>query len=165
MKQNLTTKPAIDAYNAAVTKAYFRTLEYAKEMIATLHPYEARCSLEFEESNSDAIFKTHQFVSPVLFLDLHWDLITLQIHFGYECFDTNSELADFSSEFVRALYKFTSKPYTKVNIEDCVHCNNIITTCSDLFEAIDDSNHKRHTFKEIPYKERQSKRKTMQAVA
>jgi hypothetical protein len=165
MKQNLTTKPAIDAYNAAVTKAYFRVLDYAKDMIATLPAYEPRCSLELEESHNHSDVKTHQFVSPVFFLDLHWSLITLQIHFGYEQFDTDSELADFSSEFVRALYKFTSKAYTKVNIEDCVHCNNIITTCSDLFEAIDDSNYKRHTFKEIPFKEKLSKRKAMRAVA
>jgi hypothetical protein len=165
MKSNQRKEQAQLEYNAAVTKAYFRVLTYAKEMIAQLPNYEARCSLELEEGHNTSEFKTHEFISPLLYLSLEWNRLSLQIHFGYENFDTNSELADFSSEFVRALYKFTSRAYTKWNIEDCVHTNNLITTCSELFEVIDDGRNKRHIFKEIPYQEKNLKRKPMQAVA
>ncbi|OOQ61347.1 hypothetical protein [Mucilaginibacter pedocola] len=166
MKQKPNVHPAQLPYNKEVANAYHNVLNAAKRMIAALPAYEARCSLELDEKHSFSDLRIHQFVSPLLYLSLEVGFgDKYYIHFGYEQFDTDHELAGFSSVFLRTLYRLTSKQLTAVNIEDCIHTNNIITTCSELFEVIDDSNHKRHTFKEIRYKPKVSRRKLMKAVA
>ncbi|RFZ81157.1 hypothetical protein DYU05_20585 [Mucilaginibacter terrenus] len=152
-------------YNAEVTKAYHKVLKFAKQMISTLPAYEARCTLELNEKHAFSELKIHQFVSPMLYLSLEvGEQDSYYIHFGYEQFDSESRLADFSSKFVRAIYRLTSRQATTIDIEDCVHTNNLITTCSELYEVIEDSAYNKHVFKEIPYRPKNVKRKLMRAV-
>jgi hypothetical protein len=162
MKHKQQVTQTLSPYNAEVTKAYHKVLKYAKDMIATLPNYETRCSLELSAKHAFSTLKIHQFVSPMLYLSLEvGSQDKMYIHFGFEQFDTESNLAGFSSKFVRELYRLTSRSLTAVNIQT----NNLITTCAELYEVIECSEYNTHVFKEISYRPKVVKRKVMRAVA
>jgi hypothetical protein len=158
--------PKHSAYNVEVAKAYFKVLRMTKQIVAKLDSYEARCTLTQKQKDTYSNIRIHQFVSPLFYLSLEVGCYDkLYIHFGYEQFDVDHDLVGLSSKFVRTLYKYTSASKTELNIEDCVHANYIITTCSELYEAIESSAHHKHTFKAIPFKPKVVRRKVMLAVA
>jgi hypothetical protein len=110
--------------------------------------------------------KEHQLISPVLYLALSTDDDGDRycIQFGFEQFSERNEYTPLTAKFIRMLHKYTSKEQNEVNIEDCIYSPYLMTTCSDLYEATEDSN-KRYPVKVIPYKPHAVKRKQMKAVA
>lgn len=162
-----TSKKAISAYNMTVKTAYFKLLKATTKLLATVEQHELRCTLQ-RQIKSEISFgsKVHEIISPMIYLCLECNFAArLTIHFGFELFQGDNEYAHITSRFIRMLYKLTSVECTGINIEDCVDTNYVLTSCSELYEVIEDSPFKEHTFKLIKYKVTAAQRKQRLSVA
>jgi hypothetical protein len=167
MKQRLINDPNILTYNKLVKAVYYKILKAAKQLIATVERHDLRCTIYLEDKISCYNnVKEQQFISPILYLALLTDDDNehLCIQFGIEQFSERNRYTDITAKFVRMIYQYTSDRANEVNIEDCIYIPDIITTCSDLFEAIESSN-MNYPITVIPYKVATAKRKQMQAMA
>lgn len=157
----------MSAYNMAVKTAYFKLLKAATQLIATVEQHELRCTLQREIKSEISLgSKVHEVISPIIYLSLECnDADRLSIHFGFELFQGDSEYAHITSRFIRMLYKLTAVEQTGINIEDCISTDYVLTSCSELYEVIEDSPFKEHTFKLIKHKVTAAQRKQRLSVA
>lgn len=137
MKTNLNKQAA---YNAAVKAAYFTTLKYARQQLATIEHEELRYSLIREDGNDDKPYKIiHEFLNPLLFLRLdvnaHGDY---QIHYGIETFQQSNQYTTLTAKFIRCLYKLSSHEKGKINIEGALQTDWVLTNCSEAYENIEE---------------------------
>jgi hypothetical protein len=155
------------AYNAAVKESYFKVLKGTKQLLSSVFQHELRCTLQRNNRSTIGFGVTvHEVVSPLIYLSLECnDGERLSIHFGFELFQEESEYSIITSKFVRLLYKLTSVEHTAYNIEQCINTEYVINACSELYETIEDSAHKQHSFSLIAYRPIKPKRNRMQAVA
>jgi len=166
MKHHSTTKLTSLPYNEAVKRAYFKILKGSKLLLSTIYQHELRCTLCRSNKPGTMVNTIDELVNPLLYLSLECnDGERYSIHFGFELFKHECEYSVVTSKFVRLLYKLTSTEHTTINIEDCVNTEYVITDCSALFEAVEDSNNKQHKLTVIQYKPAAIKRKQMKAVA
>lgn len=159
---NLTSLP----YNEAVKKAYFKILKGSKQLLSSTFRHELRCTLCRSNKPGTMVTTIDELVNPLFYLSLECnDGERFSIHFGFELFKHECEYSMITSKFVRLLYKLTSIEHTAINIEDCINAEYVITDCSALYEAIEDSNNKQHKLTVVQYKPAAVKRKQMKAVA
>ena len=165
MKQQTTHDPRILPYNKAVKAAYYKTLRKAKEMLSTVEQDELRYTLVKAGNPTSTGYIVHEFINPLLYLRLEAENDSLFfIHFGVEQVQNNEHLSNITSKFIRALYNFTTKEATMVNIEMAVRTDWLLNSCSDAYEYIEERN-KYHVFKRLPYKVNAAKRKQLLSVA
>ncbi|NOW99173.1 hypothetical protein [Mucilaginibacter sp. SG564] len=151
----------------AVKTAYFKLLKATTKLLATVEQHELRCTLQ-REIKSEISFgsKVHEIISPMIYLCLECNYAAkLSIHFGFELFQGDNEYSYITSRFLRMLYKLTAVEHTGINIEDCVNTEYVLTSCSELYEIIEDSSFKEHTFKLIKHKVTIAQRKQRLSVA
>ena len=150
MKQALNKSTSSLPYNKAVRESYFQILKEAKAMLATIEHEELRHSLVREEKSTTPIGVIHEFINPLLYLRLECDTDGLfVIHYGFEMTNENNLLSKTTAGFTRSVYRLTSKEFTAVNIEACVHNDWCITQCADLYEYVDEQQ-KHHQFHQEP---------------
>jgi hypothetical protein len=166
MKQQTNINP-LAAFNNEVHRAYFKLLKQTEKLIATLQQHELRCTLQQQDNTPISVFsKVHELVSPLLYLSLQCcDGERLSIKFGFEQGGDDYRFSHITAKFLRTLYKCTASENTTVDIEDCIHTDYIIVNCSELYECIEDSHHKLHTFKLIKHRSTATQRKRMLSVA
>jgi hypothetical protein len=167
MKKTTKTKP-LSSYNQAVKTAYFKIVKAAKTLLSTIERHELRCTLIRKGQSGENTLNTtiHQLVNPIIYLSLEChDRENYSIHFGIEQFQHECEYSMLTAKFLRIIYKLTSVEQTTVNIDDCVNTAYVITDCSALYEAVEESTLKNHSLEIVPYKQTMSKRKQMKAVA
>ena len=165
--RSITSKKAMSAYNRTVNTAYFKILKATTRLIATVEQHELRCTLQ-RPIKSEISFgtKIHEIVSPMIYLCLECNFeARLTIHFGFELFQGDNEYSNITAKFLRMLYKLTSIEHTGINIEDCINTDNVLTSCSELYEVIEDSPFKEHTFKLIKHKVTAAQRKQRLSIA
>lgn len=152
-------------YNVEVRKAFMAILKEAKAMLAKIKQEELRYSLVREEKTITPHRRVaYEFLSPLLYLRLDVskeDLFT--IRYGFEANNSDDEISQYTGDFLRAVYRLTSRDITAIDIEGCVSNAWCITECSSLYEYVEDNNMS-HKFSLIKYKPATSGRK-MQAVA
>jgi hypothetical protein len=160
-----TRKVQLSAYNMEVKAAYFKVLKQTKQLLATIERHELRYTyVRNTKDNKGFITTVNELISPLLYLSLEWSVDNLTISYGFECFNNESEYTAITAKFVRLLYKLTSTEQTTLDIEECIDTEYVNTDCSALYEAIEDSNNKQHSFSLIAYKPT-AKRKQLKAVA
>lgn len=154
-------------YNDCVRLAYFQILKQTKQILATIEYDELRCTLErVDDLNQLKQGIEHEFISPLLYLrlELHSNG-NLAIHFGIEETNKPGELSQITSQFLRLLYKLTSKEAYSVDIEQCVRTDWFLkNTCSEAYEYVEERN-KYYTFSKIKFKVTSQKRKQLLSVA
>jgi len=165
MKQ-LNNDPTSLAYNKAVKAAYFKLWKLTQQLLATIERHELRCTLQRQDRTAIAFgSKVHEVINPLIYLSLECnDDELLSIHFGFEQLVEDQEYSHITSRFVRLLYKLTATENTSINIESCINTDYIITSCSELYEVVEDRM-KHHTFSLIKHKPAATRRKQMMAVA
>jgi hypothetical protein len=165
MKQQAHTN--YSAYNSAVKEAYFKQLKGTKQLLATVFQHELRCTLQRTNRSTVGFGTTvHEIVSPLVYLSLECnDGERLSIHFGFELFSNECEYSIVTSKFLRMLYRITAVENSTINIERSINTDHVITDCSALYEAIEDSHIKQHKFSLIAYKPVSTKRKQLMEVA
>jgi hypothetical protein len=154
--------------NKAVKTAYFKIVKAAKILLSAVERHDLRCILIRKGKSGENTLNTtlHELVNPIIYLSLEChDKENYSIHFGVEQFKQECEYSIMTAKFVRILYRLTSLEQTTLNIEDCVNTEYVITDCSALYEAIEDSKLKNHALEIVPYKQTVNKRKLMKAVA
>jgi hypothetical protein len=164
--KSLNSQTTMSAYNKQVKGAYFKVLKQLKLLLATIERHELRCTLQ-KQDQSKIVFSTtvHEIFSPLAYLSLQCrDGERFTIHFGVEQLIDDLQYSYVTTGFVRILYKLTSSELTAINIEDCVNVEYIITSCSELYEVVEDRN-STYEFSLIKHKPAAMKRKQMAAVA
>jgi len=166
MKKKQDANQILLTYNKSVKEAYLKILKGAKQLLSTTFRHELRCALCRSNKPGTMVNTIDELVNPIIYLSLECnDGERYSIHFGFEQFKEECEYSIITAKFVRLLYKHTSVEHTTVNIEDCINTEYVITDCSALYEAVEDSHHKKHKLIVIPYKPAAEKRKLMKAVA
>lgn len=165
MKQ-FNNEPASSAYNKAVKGAYFKLWRGTQQLLTTVERHELRCTLQRQDRSAISFgSKVHEVINPLIYLSLECnDGELLSIHFGFEQLVEDQEYSHITSRFVRLLYKLTASENTSINIESCINTDYIITSCSELYEVVEDRM-KHHSFSLIKYKPATTRRKQMMAVA
>jgi len=152
-------------YNQCVAIAYFQLLKRAKEMLSTIEQEELRSTLERADKTLPQIGTVvHELLNPLIYmrLELHPGGL-MAIHFGIEPINQLGQLTDITSNFLRLLYKLTSKDVYPIDIENCVRTDWFINSCSGLYEYLEESEH--YAFKQLKYKVTAKKRKQLLSVA
>jgi len=157
----------LNAFNKQVYESYFKLLKETEKLLATLQQHELRFTFQRRDNSEISAFsKVHELVSPLLYLSLECpDGEKLCIKFGFEQGGDDYRFSHITAKFLRMLYKYTAMENTAFNVEKCINTDYIIVNCSELYECIDDSHKKLHTFKLIKHKPSATQRKRMLSVA
>lgn len=157
--------PQLTAYNKAVKDSYAQILKIARQMLGSIEQEELRFMLEREDRSAKIGTIIHELINPLLYLRLeHHSDDTYAIHFGIEQINKIGQLSLITSQFLRMLYKQTSRNNMEINIEGCVRTDWFINSPSEMYEYIEERGLKHHIFKQLPYKPKAVKRK-LKAVA
>jgi hypothetical protein len=152
-------KNELSSYNRAVKQAYFKLFTTTKNMLATIERYELRCTLIREDDAVNEPGIIHQLVNPLFHLRLeHYSDGRYGIRYGFELFDQPNEYSRLTALFIRTIYKLTEQEVTGINIESCIHTEWVITTCSDMYEYIEEHGQQHH-FRLIRYSTKGSRSK------
>jgi hypothetical protein len=90
-------------------------------MIAAIEQEERRFMLERSDTKGVKSDIIHELVNSLLYLRLEQYTDTVMaIHFGIEQVNQLGQLSALISQFLRVLYRETSKEVTTITIEDCV---------------------------------------------
>ncbi len=163
MKQNPQQNDR-ELFNSLVETAYTTIVKQTKIFLACIERDELRCILERKSPLRTPNTIIHEIVSPLLYVRLSCELDScFAIHFGIEPIKEDIELNTVTAQFLRLLFKQTSKDMTECDIEHCIRTDWFINCCNDMFEYVD-MQQKYHTLKKIPYKVSDSKRKKILAV-
>ncbi|WP_374950246.1 hypothetical protein [Mucilaginibacter sp.] len=163
-------KPILDprtvTYNKAVKAAYYKILRAAQNLLATIERHDLRCTIHLRDKTLLNRLEQHQLISPLLYLALYAeeDGERYCIQFGFEQFSNRNEFTLITAKFMRLVHKYTAKENAAVDIESCIYSPHLMNTCSELYEAIEDSK-MNYPVAIIPYKPHAIKRKQMLAVA
>jgi hypothetical protein len=165
MKPASPNPPSALSRNDAIRAAYHRILNETTKLTATIERHDLRCTLQREDKTPSEFQSTvHEILSPLFYLSLQSCVGGLNIHFGFQRLEVESEYSFFLSRFLRIVYTYTSVTHTTINIEDCINTDYIIVDCSELYETIEDGN-QHFTVKVIPYKPVLRKKRKLQKVA
>ncbi|MBE9584018.1 hypothetical protein IM792_06115 [Mucilaginibacter sp. JRF] len=155
----------LTAYNKAVRDSYAQILKQARQMLGSIEQEELRFMLVREDKFSGIGTVINELINPLLYIRLeHHTDDTYAIHFGFEQISKSVELSTVTTQFVRLLYKQTSRDSTAVNIEDCVRTDWFVNSPSEMYQYIEERGLRHHTFKQLLYKPKTAKRK-LKAVA
>ncbi|MGN6396559.1 MAG: hypothetical protein ACTHMI_13405 [Mucilaginibacter sp.] len=136
----LNTNLELRPYNKAVQKAFNQILNEAKAMLSKIERRELRCTLFREIKPATRNMPVYEFINPLFYLKLSCENDErFAIHYGFECGNAGHEFSNQTALFTRAIYRFTAKECTEIDIEDCVQTDWVITECSALFEYKEDS--------------------------
>jgi len=154
----------LSPYNQVVKQAYFKLLTITKQMLATIERHELRCTLIRDDDAIDRPGIIHQLVNPLFHLRLeHYSDQRYGIRYGFELFDNPNGYSKLTAMFIRTVYKLTDQQVTGINIEDCIRTEWVITTCSDMYEYIEEHG-KHHSFSLIRYNGKANRLKNSVAV-
>lgn len=143
----------IASYNKEVKSAFQKVWTATRKLLATIEQHELRCILIREDPKPYGFGSViQQLISPLIFLSLECnDGEMLNIHFGIEMLNGDSDYSPITARFLRMLYTFTAKGQTTINIESSIDTDYIVTDCSALYETVEDRM-RHHTLQVIPYK-------------
>ncbi|MCR8559274.1 hypothetical protein KXD93_16575 [Mucilaginibacter sp. BJC16-A38] len=145
-------QPDAISFNETVEKVYKQLLKKTKQLIATLDTDTLRSYLERPMNDGKSETVIHELVHPLCYLRLeHYVSGIYAIHFGIEQFCPTDHYSEFTSTFIRMVFKSTDCETTQLNIERCVMTNWCISNCSDMYEYVLERN-KYHVEKTIAYK-------------
>ena len=138
--------------NKAVKSAYLKIYKGAKALISSIEQDLLRQVMERDCKDDGAVDILQELISPLIYLRLerHSDN-QLSIHYGYAQCDLATQFYPITSAFIRSIYKLTSTVEGKINIENCVRTDWVITECAEMFEYMLDRN-KHHTVRVLKYK-------------
>lgn len=159
-------KDPLQQRNQAVKAAYFQILKFTKQLLSVQEQEPLRYSLVREEKKPVKVGSIiHEFINPLFYLRLEcYEGNVYGIHYGIQSQPKFLESELFTTQFVRNIYKVTTASNTTINIEDCIYTDYIIVECSELYEYIEERNKSNHTFEQIHYKPKVTKRKLAKAA-
>ena len=144
--------------NIAVEYAYCAIEQNAKLLLTTIERDELRCILTRDRTSVTPGSVIHELVSPLLYLRMqHEENGEMTIRFGIEPVTGEPHLEAITSQFLRIVFRETSRSAKVPNIEECVRTDWFVNSCAEVYEYVE-LRDEHHILSKLPYKPKEAKR-------